>query len=98
LAANIGTDPSFEDLTRHVAAIFFKNGWKLVYGGSARGLMGILGRTASALGVDVHGVKPRPFLKYEETGELPEFGHHELVEDLYSQKKRMAELSDAFIS
>ena len=59
--------------------------------------MGILGQTASDLGVDVYRVKPRPFLKYEETGELPKFGHYELVDDLYSQKRRIAELSDAFI-
>ena len=97
LAANIGNDPKYKELAQHVAAMFAKNRWKLVYGGSARGLMGILGQTASAMGVDVHGVKPRPFLKYEETGELPKFGHHELVDDLYSQKRRIAELSDAFI-
>ena len=97
LAANIGNDPKYEELAQHVAAMFAKNRWNLVYGGSARGLMGILGQTASALGVDVHGVKPRPFLKYEEGGELPQFGHHELVDDLYSQKRRIAELSDAFI-
>lgn len=97
LAANMGNDPKYEDLTRQVATMFVENEWKLVYGGSHRGLMGVLGQTASALGVDVHGVKPRPFLKYEETGGLPEYGRHEFVEDLYSQKKRMAELSDAFI-
>ncbi|KAF5612089.1 lysine decarboxylase [Fusarium subglutinans] len=97
LAANIGNDPGYKELAQHVAAMFANNRWKLVYGGSARGLMGILGQTASTLGVDVHGVKPRPFLKYEETGQLPEFGHHELVDDLHSQKRRIAELSDAFI-
>ena len=59
--------------------------------------MGTLGRTAAAMGAEVHGVKPRPFLKYEANGTLPDFGHNELVEDLYTQKKRMAELSDTFL-
>jgi hypothetical protein len=59
--------------------------------------MGILGGTLSALGGNVHGVKPRPFLKYEFEGKLPTFGHNELVEDLHTQKRRMAELSNAFI-
>ena len=97
IAASIGTVAKFEDLARDSAAMFGRNGWKLVYGGSGRGLMGILGQTASTLHVHVHGVKPRPFLRYEETGGLPEFGHHELVEDLYSQKRRMVELSDALV-
>ena len=84
LAVNIGNDPKYEELAQHVAAMFAKNRWNGVYGGSARGLMGIIGQTASTLVVDVYGVKPRPFLKYEESGELPRFGHHELVDDLYS--------------
>lgn len=59
--------------------------------------MGILGKTVASAGMQVHGVKPRPFLKYEEDGLLPDFGYNELVEDLYTQKKRMAQLTDAFI-
>ena len=66
LAANIGNDPKYEELAQHVAAMFDLNRCNLVYGGSARGLMGILSQTASALGVDVHRVKPRPFLKYDD--------------------------------
>jgi predicted Rossmann-fold nucleotide-binding protein len=49
------------------------------------------------MGGIVHGVCPRPFLKFEDGGRLPTFGKNELVEDLYSQKRRMAELTDAFI-
>ena len=97
LAVNTPTDFKYETLTQDVAAKFGRNKWKLVYDGSNRGLMGILGQTASDLGVDVHGIKPRPFLKYEERGELPGYAHQELVEDLFSQKRRMAELSHAFI-
>lgn len=59
--------------------------------------MGILGRTAASAGVKVHGIKPRPFLKYEKNGLLPDFGINELVEDVHTQKRRMAELTDAFI-
>ena len=59
--------------------------------------MGTLSQTAAVMGVEVHGVKPRPFLKYEANGALPDCGHNELVEDLYTQKKRMAELTDTFL-
>ena len=59
--------------------------------------MGILGRAVASAGMQVHGVKPRSFLKYEENGLLPDFGYNELVEDLHTQKKKMAQLTDAFI-
>ncbi|KAI9655637.1 MAG: hypothetical protein M1831_004789 [Alyxoria varia] len=97
LAANNGADPKYEELVQRVATAFLENGWVLVYGGSGRGLMGTLGQTAANLGVSVHGVKPRAFLQYEKDGKLPKFGQHELVDDLFSQKKRMVELSDAFV-
>lgn len=32
LAANIGNDPKYKELAQHVAAIFAKNRWRLVYG------------------------------------------------------------------
>ena len=59
--------------------------------------MGILGRQLSSLGGQVHGVKARPFLKYEPTGLLSEYGTRELVDDLYTQKRRKAELTDTFV-
>ncbi|KAH9860308.1 hypothetical protein J1614_011638 [Plenodomus biglobosus] len=97
LGASIGNDPQYEELAQNLAALFAKNGWKLVYGGSPRGLMKVLSQTASDLGVNVHGVQARAFYKYKDNAELPKYGHHELVNDLHSQKRRIAELSDAIL-
>jgi predicted Rossmann-fold nucleotide-binding protein len=60
--------------------------------------MGMVGQRVASLGGQVHGVKPLPFLKYEPTGQLPKFGINDLVGDLHTQKRRIAELADAFIS
>jgi predicted Rossmann-fold nucleotide-binding protein len=59
--------------------------------------MGALGRRVDELGGQVHGVKPEPFLKYEIDGLLPDFGYNELVDDLHTQKRRMASLADVWV-
>jgi predicted Rossmann-fold nucleotide-binding protein len=59
--------------------------------------MGLVGHRVASLGGRVHGIKPRPFLKYEPTGQLPTLGTNELVDDLHTQKRRIASMVDAFI-
>src|ERR1700730_2458395 len=59
--------------------------------------MGTLGRELDRLGGKVRGVKPRRFLKFEPTHNVPEVGDNEIVPDVHSQKVRMAQLSDAFL-
>lgn len=60
--------------------------------------MGALGKALHSMGGEVYGVKPRPFLKYEIGGVMPSFDYEvELVDDLHTQKRRMVELSDAFV-
>jgi predicted Rossmann-fold nucleotide-binding protein len=59
--------------------------------------MGLLSSRLAAKGGLVHGVKLAPFLRYEASGQLPSYGQQELVDDLHTQKKRVVELSDAFL-
>ncbi|KAK7473233.1 hypothetical protein VKT23_001331 [Stygiomarasmius scandens] len=95
--ANTGSDSKYAELAKSMALLFHKMNWRLVYGGSGRGLMAEVSRELVALGGEVIGIKPTPFLKYEADGKLPEWGHNELVPDLHTQKIRMAQVSDAFL-
>ncbi len=68
----------------------------MVYGGTTKGLMGVVAEAALASGGSVHGVI---------TQSLHQRGHshagltrHEIVPTLRSRKERMAELADAFIA
>lgn len=59
--------------------------------------MGVFARALYDAGGSVRGFKPRAFLQYEPDGVLPAWGHIELVEDIHTQKRRMAELADVFV-
>ncbi|KAJ3856466.1 hypothetical protein EV368DRAFT_78641 [Lentinula lateritia] len=93
---NIGAEGKYAKLADDLAMVFYKNNWRLVYGGSPRGIMGRISRTLAELGGDVIGIKPTPFLKYS-NGKLPEWGYNELVPDIHTQKARMAELSNGYL-
>ena len=95
-ASAIGTDPAFkaeaEALGRGIAAA----GLGLVYGGSARGLMGALADAALAKGAEVIGVLPSAL-------DVREIGHTgltrlELVSTMHERKARINDLSDALIA
>lgn len=69
---------------------------RLVYGGSARGLMGIAARAAAAAGGEVLGVMPRHLVRPERAAE--NVGTFLVVESLADRKARMAEASDVFVA
>ena len=73
-----------------------EQGIRLVYGGGAVGLMGIVADAALAAGGEVIGIIPQSL-------EHSEIGHSgltrlEVVDGMHARKARMAELSDAFIA
>ncbi|AYC31236.1 TIGR00730 family Rossman fold protein [Pseudomonas cavernae] len=83
---------SAEALGRHLA----ERGIRLVYGGGAVGLMGVVADAAMAAGGEVIGIIPQSL-------ERAEVGHKgltrlEVVDGMHARKARMAELSDAFIA
>ncbi|MGE8361101.1 TIGR00730 family Rossman fold protein [Pseudomonas sp.] len=81
-----------EALGRHLA----EQGVRVIYGGGAGGLMGVVADAAMAAGGEVVGIIPQSL-------ERAEIGHTgltrlEVVDTMHSRKARMAELSDAFIA
>lgn len=72
-----------------------QRGWRLVYGGSQVGLMGIVSRAAMGAGAEVVGVLPRRLIRTERAaGEITELIY---VETLAERKQTIADLSDVFV-
>lgn len=94
--ASPGAQPIYrqaaESLGRHLA----EQGLRLVYGGGAVGLMGVVADAALAAGGEVIGIIPQS-LERAEIGH-PGLTRLEVVEGMHARKARMAELSDAFIA
>lgn len=68
----------------------------LIYGGGNIGLMGILADAVLAHGGEVIGIIPG-FLKDREVGHLG-ITRLEIVQSMHERKKRMADLTDAFVA
>lgn len=90
-----GLSPSFRSAASTFGTECAKRGWRLIYGGSRRGLMGDAARAAMAAGGEVIGVMPH-FLA------APEVANHDITElrmvDTLAQRKEvMCALSDAFV-
>lgn len=81
-----------ENLGRHLA----EQGLRLIYGGGAVGLMGVVADAALAAGGEVIGIIPQS-LERAEIGH-PGLTRLEVVDGMHARKARMAELSDAFIA
>src|SRR5450631_733872 len=68
----------------------------LVYGGSGRGLMGVVARAVLAGGGDVIGVIPAHLLDRE--GSSRALGEQRVVGSMHERKALMADLANAFIA
>jgi uncharacterized protein (TIGR00730 family) len=94
--SNIGADPEFAAATRGMAALLAGRGIRVVYGGGAVGLMGVLADAALAAGGEVVGVIPQALMDRE-------IGHKGLTElhvvgSMHERKALMAELADGFVA
>jgi uncharacterized protein (TIGR00730 family) len=94
--SNFGASGEFADGARALGLALGKAGITIVYGGTTKGLMGIVADAALESGGSVHGVI---------TESLHQRGHshsgltrHEITSTLRTRKERMAELADAFIA
>lgn len=94
--ASPGAQPIYRQAAQSLGRHLAEQGLRLVYGGGAVGLMGVVADAAMAAGGEVIGIIPQSL-------ERAEIGHSgltrlEVVDTMHTRKARMAELGDAFIA
>ncbi len=91
-----GFSPGFGDAAWDLGELLAKNGIRVIYGGGAVGLMGVLADAALSAGGDVIGVIPRGLFRRE----VAHTGLTRLVEvgSMHERKQTMFELADAFVA
>ena len=94
--SNFGGSEAYAEGARQLGGALARAGIALIYGGTTKGLMGVVADAVLAAGGEAHGVI---------TERLHERGHshgaltrHEILPSLRARKHRMAELADAFIA
>ncbi|HEY4077931.1 MAG TPA: TIGR00730 family Rossman fold protein [Rhizomicrobium sp.] len=94
--SNYGASEEFANGARAVGRALAKAGITIVYGGTTKGLMGIVSDAALASGGNVHGVITESL--HQRGHSHPGLTRHEITLTLRSRKERMVELADAFIA
>ncbi|MDA0705118.1 MAG: TIGR00730 family Rossman fold protein [Proteobacteria bacterium] len=94
--SSTGNHDDYSANARDLAQVLVRHGYELVYGGAARGIMGVVADAVLALGGKVHGVIPTLLLDKE----IAHRGLTELhvVNSMHERKSVMASLSDGFIA
>ncbi len=94
--SNTGTRPDYAEAARSLAEVLVRHDLELVYGGAAKGIMGVIADTVLEHGGNAHGVIP----KLLEEKEIAHSGLTQLhvVASMHERKSMMAELSDGFIA
>lgn len=94
--SNFGFNPAYVEGAQALGREIARRGLRLVYGGTDKGLMGVMADTVLAEGGEVVGIITRL---------LADLGHlhggltrHEVTQDMRSRKTRMSECADAFIA
>ena len=94
--SNAGNKPAYTERAIALGDRIAKEGLQLVYGGGNVGLMGIVADAVLAAGGEVVGVIPEQLVNLE-------VAHNgvtklEVVANMHERKKRMFDLSDAFVA
>ncbi len=94
--SSMGRDPAHREAAAAVGTLMAAKGVRLVYGGGAVGLMGVVADAVMAGGGEVLGVIPKGLF----SNEVGHQGITELVEvdSMHQRKQRMAEEADAFLA
>jgi len=94
--SNFGNSDAYADGARRLGRALAGAGITLVYGGTTKGLMGVVADALIAAGGTAHGVITE---KLRERGHAhPGLHRSEIVASLRLRKQRMVELADAFIA
>lgn len=94
--SNFGRTQDYRHDAAELGRELARRGISIVYGGTMKGLMGVLADAAIADGGRVHGVITERLLA---KGHLhPGLVSHEVLPSMRARKARMAELADAFIA
>jgi uncharacterized protein (TIGR00730 family) len=94
--SNFGTAPEHAAAAAQLGTLLAQRGLTLIYGGTHKGLMGVVADAALAAGGTVVGVINQ---RLHERGHLHAgLTRHEIAPDMRARKARMAELADAFIA
>lgn len=94
--SNFGASPAYAEGARQLGAALAAAGVKLVYGGTTKGLMGIVADATLEGGGSVHGVITESL--HQRGHSHPQLTQREIAPTLQDRKARMAALADAFIA
>lgn len=94
--SNSGNKPAYAAAARELADVLVRHDFELVYGGSDKGIMGVIADAVLERGGKVHGVIPQMLMEKE-------IAHQDLTElhvvaSMHARKTMMAALSDGFIA
>ncbi len=96
LGSRPGDSPKYSEMTRALGKWIGKNGFTLVYGGSAQGLMGALADSTLASGGEVIGILPN--VKEIMDVKQPGLTKYIYTASVAERRSRMIELADAFVT
>lgn len=93
---NSGFNPVYETETIHLGKWLVNNQYELVYGGGVTGLMGVISDTVNKY--DGHSIGIMPTFLVGKEGANKNVDEFFIVNDMHERKKRIIDLSDAFIA
>ena len=94
--SNFGDSDVYAAGARRLGAELARAGITLVYGGTTKGLMGVVADALLSAGGTAHGVITERL--HARGHSHPDLSRREIVGSLRSRKERMADLADAFVA